>query len=63
MGNYLNFAGGKAMLWKQQKKKCPPAKKKNIAPKFKRKTFFDKIQGEISQFFEKNKLKKMRFFA
>ena len=43
------------MLWKQQKKKCPPAKKnKNIAPKFKRKTFvLMKSKVKFHNFWEK----------
>ena len=44
------------MVWTNQGK-CHVLEKNSSE-----KTSFDKIQGEISQFFEKNKLKKMRLF-
>ena len=52
-----SFSKKENMVWTNQGKSHVLKKKSS------KKHFFDKIQGEISQFFDKNKLKKMRFSA
>ena len=52
-----SFSKKENMVWTNQGKSHVLKKKSS------KKLFFDKIQGEISQFFDKSKLKKMRFSA